>query len=145
MDGSGVCVTHVLSMTIFFRGGTLVRFAQLFAVQLHRPMSSFSSAAFFGHSISGTSLHSDQVQSFHHGCGSMWILQALLLGSCCRSSGLPVDRCPLRTARRLELPNMALIVEYAKETVDPFPRDPNTFSEGDWRHCYVGVEGPITF
>ena len=26
-----------------------------------------------------------------------------------------------------------------------FPRDPNTFSEGDWRHCYVGVEGPITF
>ena len=21
------------------------------------------------------------------------------------------------------------------------PRDPSTFSEGDWRHCYVGLEG----
>ena len=24
-------------------------------------------------------------------------------------------------------------------------RDPSTFSEGDWRHCYVGLEGPSTF
>ena len=24
-------------------------------------------------------------------------------------------------------------------------RDPSTFSEGDWRHCYVGLEGPGTF
>ena len=23
------------------------------------------------------------------------------------------------------------------------PRDPSTFSEGDWRHCYVGLEGPV--
>ena len=22
-------------------------------------------------------------------------------------------------------------------------RDPSTFSEGDWRHCYVGLEGPV--
>ena len=25
-----------------------------------------------------------------------------------------------------------------------FPRDPSTFSEGDWRHRYVGLEGPST-
>ena len=24
-------------------------------------------------------------------------------------------------------------------------RDPSTLSEGDWRHCYVGLEGPSTF
>ena len=24
-------------------------------------------------------------------------------------------------------------------------RDPSTFSEGDWRHSYVGFEGPSTF
>ena len=24
-------------------------------------------------------------------------------------------------------------------------RDPSTFSEDDWRHCYVGLEGPSTF
>ena len=24
-----------------------------------------------------------------------------------------------------------------------FPRDPSTFSEGDWRHSYVGFEGPV--
>ena len=23
------------------------------------------------------------------------------------------------------------------------PRDPSTFSEGDWRHSYVGFEGPV--
>ena len=23
--------------------------------------------------------------------------------------------------------------------------DPSTFSEGDWRHSYVGFEGPSTF
>ena len=23
------------------------------------------------------------------------------------------------------------------------PSDPSTFSEGDWRHCYVGLEGPV--
>ena len=22
-------------------------------------------------------------------------------------------------------------------------RDPSTFSEGDWRHCHVGLEGPV--
>ena len=25
------------------------------------------------------------------------------------------------------------------------PRAPSTFSEGDWRHSYVGFEGPSTF
>ena len=23
------------------------------------------------------------------------------------------------------------------------PNDPSTFSEGDWRRCYVGLEGPV--
>ena len=27
----------------------------------------------------------------------------------------------------------------------PLPRDPSTFSEGDWGHSYVGLEGPSTF
>ena len=26
-----------------------------------------------------------------------------------------------------------------------YPRDPNTFSEGYWRHCYVGFKGPSPF
>ena len=43
--------------------------------------------------------------------------------------------------------NMGLGDQNEKKTINqhPLPRDPNTFSEGDWRHCYVGVEGPITF
>ena len=25
----------------------------------------------------------------------------------------------------------------------PYPTNPSSFSEGDWRHCYVGLEGPV--
>ena len=32
---------------------------------------------------------------------------------------------------------------FHNKRVTVFPKDPSTFSEGDWRHCYVGLEGPI--
>ena len=28
-------------------------------------------------------------------------------------------------------------------SIQMLPRDPSTFSGGDWRHCYVGLEGPV--
>ena len=36
---------------------------------------------------------------------------------------------------------MAMVDSKWKKT----PRDPSTFSEGDWGHSYVGFEGPSTF
>ena len=36
-----------------------------------------------------------------------------------------------------------LFVQRQDRTYHLYPRDPSTFSEGDWRHCYVGLEGPV--
>ena len=62
---------------------------------------------------------------------------------------------PDRAARGHDLDHPAVSAESRRDpspvgdTIDvaslPIPRDPSTFSEGDWRHSYVGFEGLSTF